>query len=115
MGQHCHRRVDVRRRRHQGQSVPLREPGRPSARRVERKDGLAASAKVCGGCWRSAASRLMTSEGPARKCAGLRGASWSRSNCCSATRQVQTTEGYLGTKQDLVHAPNDGIKLKVAV
>ena len=24
---------------------------------------------------------------------------------------VQTTERYLGTKQDLVHAPNDGIKL----
>jgi integrase len=28
---------------------------------------------------------------------------------------VQTTERYLGTKQDLVHAPNDGIKLKLAV
>jgi integrase len=26
---------------------------------------------------------------------------------------VQTTERYLGTKQDLVHAPNDGIKLRV--
>ncbi len=28
---------------------------------------------------------------------------------------VQTTVRYLGTKQDLVHAPNDGIKLKLAV
>jgi integrase len=28
---------------------------------------------------------------------------------------VQTTERYLGTKQDLVHAPNDGIKLRVPV
>jgi site-specific recombinase XerD len=28
---------------------------------------------------------------------------------------VQTTERYLATKQDLVNAPNDGIKLKVAV
>jgi integrase len=28
---------------------------------------------------------------------------------------VQTIERYLGTKQDLVHAPNDGIKLKLAV
>jgi integrase len=28
---------------------------------------------------------------------------------------VQTTERYLGTKQDLVHAPNDGIRLRVAV
>jgi site-specific recombinase XerD len=28
---------------------------------------------------------------------------------------VQTTERYLGTRQDLVNAPNDGIKLKLAV
>jgi integrase len=28
---------------------------------------------------------------------------------------VQTTERYLGTKQNLVHAPNDGIKLRVMV
>jgi site-specific recombinase XerD len=28
-------------------------------------------------------------------------------------QSVQTTERYLGTKQDLVHAPNDGIKLRV--
>jgi integrase len=28
---------------------------------------------------------------------------------------VQTTERYLGTKQDLVHAPNDAIKLRVSL
>jgi integrase len=28
---------------------------------------------------------------------------------------IQTTERYLGTKQDLVHAPNDGIKLRLSV
>jgi site-specific recombinase XerD len=28
---------------------------------------------------------------------------------------VRTTERYLGLKQDLVHAPNDGIQLRVAV
>jgi integrase len=28
---------------------------------------------------------------------------------------VQTTERYLGTKQDLAHAPNDAIKLKLAM
>jgi len=28
---------------------------------------------------------------------------------------VQTTERYLGTKQDLVHAPNDAIKSRIAV
>jgi integrase len=27
---------------------------------------------------------------------------------------VQTTERYLGTRQDLVNAPNDGIKLRVS-
>jgi integrase len=26
---------------------------------------------------------------------------------------VQTTERYLGTRQDLIHAPNDGIKLRI--
>jgi integrase/recombinase XerD len=30
-------------------------------------------------------------------------------------QSVQTTERYLGTKQDLVNAPNDGIKLRVAL
>src|SRR5579862_3933055 len=28
---------------------------------------------------------------------------------------VPTTERYLGTRQDLIHAPNDGIKLKVVI
>lgn len=28
---------------------------------------------------------------------------------------VQTTERYLGTKQDLIHAPNDGIRLRIAI
>jgi integrase/recombinase XerD len=28
---------------------------------------------------------------------------------------IQTTERYLGTRQDLVHAPNDAIKLRIAV
>ena len=28
---------------------------------------------------------------------------------------VQTTKRYLGTKQDLMHAPNDAIKLRITV
>jgi integrase len=28
---------------------------------------------------------------------------------------VQTTERYLGTRQDLIHAPNDAIRLKIAI
>jgi site-specific recombinase XerD len=30
-------------------------------------------------------------------------------------QSVQTTERYLGTKQDLVNAPNDAIKVRVAL
>jgi hypothetical protein len=30
-------------------------------------------------------------------------------------QSVQTTERYLGTKLDLMHASNDGIKLRVGV
>jgi hypothetical protein len=41
-----------------------------------------------------------------------RAASWS--DIRIALSSVQTTEQYLGTKQDLVHAPNDAIKLKLA-
>jgi integrase/recombinase XerD len=33
----------------------------------------------------------------------------------AAGGELETTERYLGTKQDLAHAPNDGIKLKVGV
>jgi len=39
--------------------------------------------------------------------------SWSRSNCFSA-RIRANARGYWARKQDLVHAPNDGIKLRVA-
>jgi integrase len=28
---------------------------------------------------------------------------------------VQTTERYLGAKQDLMHAPNDAIKMRIAI
>ena len=49
----------------------------------------------------------------ARNCAARPAASLSRSRCCSATRRFRPTERYSGTKQDLVHAPNDAIKLRV--
>jgi integrase len=38
-----------------------------------------------------------------------------RSQLLLGHSSVQTTEPYLGTKQDLAHAPNDAIKLKLAV
>jgi len=44
-----------------------------------------------------------------------RAASLSRSNLLLGHASVQTTERYLGTKLYLVHAPNDAIKLRVAV
>ena len=50
----------------------------------------------------------------ARRCAARPEASLSRSSCYWGTRRPDDRR-YLGTKQDLVHAPNDGIKLRVAV
>ena len=58
-------------------------------------------------------SHHMTCAEPARSCAARQAASWSRSRCCSANGLVQTIGRYLGTKQDLVHAPNDAIGLRV--
>ena len=62
----------------------------------------------------SPASGLTTVEGRASSSAGPRAAKLNKFSCCWGA-SVQTTERYLGTKQDLVHAPNDGIKLSVAV
>ena len=59
-------------------------------------------------------SPLMISAEHAPNYAALRVASWSKSGSLGHA-SVQTTERYLGTKQDLVHAPNDAIKLRVAV
>jgi hypothetical protein len=49
-----------------------------------------------------------------RSCAAPRAGSWNRFNCCSGTA-IQTTERYFDMKHDLSHAPNDAIKLKLAV
>jgi hypothetical protein len=38
-----------------------------------------------------------------------------RRTCAKLCQSVHRTERYLGTKQDLLHAPNDEIKLRVAV
>ena len=57
----------------------------------------------------------MTFDAPARSCAARPAASLSRSRLLLGHASVQTTERYLGTKQDLVHAPNDAIRLRVAV
>jgi len=63
----------------------------------------------------SLVSPLTISAAPAPNYAARGAASLSRSSCCWGHASVQTTERYLGTKQDLVHAPNDAIKLRVAV
>jgi integrase/recombinase XerD len=55
-------------------------------------------------CWRTAAKLCRAAGGELERIQLLLGHA-----------SVHTTERYLGTKQDLVHAPNDGIKLRVAV
>ena len=57
----------------------------------------------------------MTFVAHARRCAGRRAGELEQIQLLLGHASVQTTERYLGTKQDLVHAPNDGIKLRVAV
>src|SRR5262245_37923739 len=57
-------------------------------------------------------SRLMTSDAHARRCAGRPGGELEQIQILLGHASVQTTERYLGTKKDLVHAPNDGIKLR---
>jgi hypothetical protein len=51
----------------------------------------------------------------AQSSAGPPAGNWNKCNMLLGHASVQTTEPYLGTKQDLVNAPNDGIKLKFAV
>jgi integrase len=55
------------------------------------------------------------SGGHARKLCRAAGGELEQIQLLLGHASVQTTERYLGTKQDLVHAPNDGIKLRVAV
>jgi hypothetical protein len=42
----------------------------------------------------------------------LRAGNWSRSRLLLGHASFQTTERYLGVKQDLVHAPNDRIGVR---
>jgi hypothetical protein len=59
------------------------------------------------------ASRRMTFVARQRSCAGPASGELEQIQMLLGHASVQTTERYLGTKQDLVHAPNDGIKLRV--
>jgi len=63
----------------------------------------------------SPASRPMTSDALARSSAAPGGGELEQIQLLLGHASVQTTERYLGTRQDLVHAPNDAIKLRVAV
>jgi integrase len=59
-------------------------------------------------------SRLMIVAAHARSCAGP-GGELEQIPMLPGHQSVQTTERYLGTRQDLVHAANGGIKLRAAV
>ena len=60
-------------------------------------------------------SRPTTCDEVARKMCRAAGGELEQIQLLLGHASVQTTERYLGTKQDLVHAPNDGIKLRVEV
>jgi len=49
---------------------------------------------------------------PVRNCATAAAVSWSRSSSCWAMASVQTTERYLGCKQNLWHPVNDLFDLR---
>jgi hypothetical protein len=51
---------------------------------------------------------------PVQSCVAPQGANWSRSNCCSVISPSKRPSGIC-TRQDLGHAPNDGIKPRVAI
>jgi len=65
--------------------------------------------------WGQAVLLRTIREVSARNSAELRAGELEQIQLLLGHASVQTTEGYLGTKQDLVHAPNDGIKLLVPV
>ncbi len=99
-----------------GSCFPVRESRRPShqARASERRlSGSSSSPTPKQPA--SLASPLTISAAPAPSYAAPVAASLSRSNCCWATLRSRRRNAILGTKQDLVHAPNDAIKLRVAV
>src|SRR4051812_39871107 len=88
---------------------------RPVNRERQRKDHLA----VCCGLYAAAVGVAgIALHDMRRTCAKLcraAGGELEQIQLLLGHSSVQTTERYLGTKQDLVHAPNDGIKLKVAL
>ena len=116
VGQGGDRCLDRPRRRDGRPRLPARQPRRPSARRDLLSEKVvwqllqpyAAAAGVPGiaphDCRRTCAKLCRAAGGELEQIQLLLGHA-----------SVQTTERYLGTKQDLVNAPNDGIKLRVAV
>ncbi len=87
--------------RSRARCCPKRSSGRCSGRTPPRPASLASRRMICR---RTAAKLCRAAGGELEQIQLLLGHA-----------SVQTTERYLGTKQDLVHAPNDGIKLRVAV
>jgi hypothetical protein len=116
LGQSCDRRMDRTRRHHRWPCVP---GGKPAAANFQVRRS---AKKSSGNCYRgmrpqSAFRGLhpMICGGRALSLCRAAGGELEQIQLLLGPASVQTTERYLGTKQDLVHAPNDGIKLGVAV
>src|SRR6187549_2370756 len=100
-------------RRHRWPRFPLREPGGPSARRMSEKVVWQLLQKYA----QAAGVPGIAPHDLRRTCAKMcraAGGELEQIQLLLGHASVQTTERYLGTKQDLVHAPNDGIKLRIA-
>lgn len=115
VGQSRDRRVDIDDRVERGIDIPGRESGRQDAiRRSERKGCVAAPQRYA----TKAGVPGIAPHDLRRTCAKLcraSGGELEQIQLLLGHASVHTTERYLGTKQDLVHAPNHGIKLRVEV
>ena len=115
VGEGGDRRMDVAGRRCRRPRIP---PGESRGRRHRRTPGREGRLADASSDMRPRsafpASRPMICGAPARSCAARPAVSLSRSSAAGPC-VGSDDRAYLGTKQDLVHAPNDAIKLRLTL
>src|SRR4051812_471522 len=110
MGQASNRLLDLRRGAGRWPRLPSREPRGTSRRRATGREGYLANAPAV--CGLSGVPGLAPHD-LRRTCAKLcraAGGELEQIQMLLGHASVQTTEKYLGTKQNLIRAPNDAIQ-----